>query len=357
MGRVTPCAPLGEQIRICGAHGVTRPTLLALRGAELWDVTKPPSRPTRARAMLGQIAITPVHWIGFIVIVLVLLSLDLGVFHRRAHIVTFREALAWTAIWFVLSLAFCGALARLRNRQEALEFFTGYIIELSLSMDNVFVMAVIFAYFRVPLAYQHRVLFWGILGALVMRGAMIGLGAALIDRFDWMLQVLGAILLLTGLKMIFVGDKPPDPEKNVVIRTARSLFPVTGEFSGQKFFVLANGRTALTPLALVLLMVETTDLLFAVDSIPAIFAVTKKPFIVFTSNVFAILGLRTLYFVLAGAIAYFRYLKVGLSMVLVFIGIKMLLDPHDDPPKWFQVDISTTISLIVVAAIILISIL
>src|SRR5205814_186563 len=187
--------------------------------------------------------------------------------------VTFREALAWTAIWFVLSLAFCGALARLRNRQEALEFFTGYIIELSLSMDNVFVMAVIFAYFRVPLAYQLRVLFWGILGALVMRGAMIGLGAALIDRFDWMLQVLGAILLLTGLKMIFVGDKPPDPEKNVVIRTARSLFPVTGEFSGQKFFVFANRRTALTPLALVLLMVETTDLLFAVDSIPAIFSV------------------------------------------------------------------------------------
>src|SRR5205823_9702477 len=196
------------------------------------------SRRPKRRLMLGQIEITPFHWAGFIAIVLVLLSLDLGVFHRRAHIVTFREALAWTAIWFVLSLAFCGALARLRNRQEALEFFTGYIIELSLSMDNVFVMAVIFAYFRVPLAYQHRVLFWGILGALVMRGAMIGLGAALIDRFDWMLQALGAILLLTGLKMIFVGDKPPDPEKNVVIRTARSLFPVTGEFSGQKFFVL-----------------------------------------------------------------------------------------------------------------------
>jgi len=182
-----------------------------------------------------------------------------------------------------------------------------------------------------------------------MRGAMIGLGAALIDRFDWMLQVLGAILLLTGLKMIFVGDKPPDPEKNVVIRTARSLFPVTGEFSGQKFFVLANGRTALTPLALVLLMVETTDLLFAVDSIPAIFAVTKKPFIVFTSNVFAILGLRSLYFVLAGAIGYFRYLKVGLSLVLCFIGTKMLLGAWD-------IDLPITISLAVVASIILTSI-
>src|SRR2546430_6585402 len=172
--------------------------------------------------MLGLTEITPFHWAGFVVIVLMFLSLDLGVFHRRAHVVKFREALAWTSIWFASSLAFCGALISLRSRQEALEFFTGYIIELSLSMDNVFVMAVIFAYFRVPLALQHRVLFLGILGALIMRGAMIGLGAALIDRFDWMLQVLGAILLLTGLKMIFVGDKPPDPEKNVVIRTARS---------------------------------------------------------------------------------------------------------------------------------------
>src|SRR5881398_135065 len=199
--------------------------------------------------MPEQIEITPYHWAGFIAIVLLFLSLDLGVFHRHAHVVQFKEALSWSTIWFVLSLGFCGVLLTLRSRDEALEFFTGYIIELSLSMDNVFVIAVLFAYFRVPLEFQHRVLFWGILGALVMRGAMIGLGAALIDRFDWMLQVLGAILLLTGLKMIFVGDKPPDPEKNVVIRTARSLFPVTGEFSGQKFFVLANGRTALTPLA------------------------------------------------------------------------------------------------------------
>ncbi|HXT42355.1 MAG TPA: TerC family protein [Candidatus Angelobacter sp.] len=299
--------------------------------------------------MFGQIEITPLHWAGFIAIVLVFLALDLGVFHRRAHVVKFREALLWTTVWCVLSLVFCGALAKLRNRQESLEFITGYIIELSLSMDNVFVIAVLFAYFRVPLEYQHRVLFWGILGALVMRGAMIGLGAALIDRFDWMLYVLGAVLVFTGVRMILVGDRPPDPEKNIVIRAARRLFPVTAEFNGQKFFASLNGRTALTPLALVLLMVETTDLLFAVDSIPAIFAVTKKPFIVFTSNVFAILGLRSLYFVLAGAIGYFRFLKVGLSLVLCFIGTKMLLGAWD-------VDISITVSLAVVASIILTSV-
>ena len=299
--------------------------------------------------MPEQIEITPYHWAGFIAIVLLFLSLDLGVFHRHAHVVQFKEALSWSTIWFVLSLMFCGALLKLRSRDEALEFFTGYIIELSLSMDNVFVMAVIFGYFRVPLEYQHRVLFWGILGALIMRGVMIGLGAALINRFDWVLQVLGVILIFSGLKMIFFGDKPPDPEKNVVLRLARNLFPVTDGFDGQKFLARLDGRAALTPLALVLLMVETTDLIFAVDSIPAIFAVTKKPFIVFTSNVFAILGLRSLYFVLAGAIGYFRYLKVGLSLVLCVIGVKMLLGAWD-------VDIPTTTSLAVVASIILTSI-
>ena len=299
--------------------------------------------------MPEQIEITPYHWAGFIIVVLLFLSLDLGVFHRHAHVVRFKEALTWTTIWFVLALVFCGALLELRSRDEALEFFTGYIIELSLSMDNVFVMAVIFAYFRVPLEYQHRVLFWGILGALIMRGVMIGLGAALINRFDWVLQVLGVILIGSGLKMIFFGDKPPDPEKNVVLRLARNLFPVTDGFHGQKFLARLGRRAALTPLALVLLMVETTDLIFAVDSIPAIFAVTKKPFIVFTSNVFAILGLRSLYFVLAGAICYFRYLKVGLSLVLCVIGVKMLLGAVD-------VDIPTTISLAVVASIILTSI-
>jgi len=216
-------------------------------------------------------------------------------------------------------------------------------------MDNVFVIAVIFAYFRVPLEYQHRVLFWGILGALIMRGVMIGAGAAAIDRFDWLLYVLGAFLIFTGAKVIFLGNEPPDPGRNVVLRLARKLFSVTEEFHGQSFFASVNGRTALTPLALVLLMVETTDLVFAVDSIPAIFAVTKKPFIVFTSNVFAILGLRSLYFMLAGAIRYFRYLKIGLSIVLCFIGTKMLLGA-------FDIDLAITTSLAVVASIILTSI-
>jgi len=306
--------------------------------------------------MLAVIQITWWHWAAFIVFILVVLAIDLGVVNRRAHVITFREALLWTTIWFCLAMLFALALRPLRGRQEALEFLTGYLIELSLSMDNVFVIALLFTYFRIPSEYQHRVLFWGIIGALVMRGLMIGAGVALILSFDWILYLFGLLLIYSGIKMLFV-DTQVDPEKSRIVRLARKLYPVSPNLDGQKFLTTWQGAKALTPLALVLLMVETTDLLFAVDSIPAIFAVTKKPFIVFTSNVFAILGLRTLYFVLAGAIGYFRYLKVGLAMVLVFIGVKMLLDPHDNPhPKWFQVDISTSISLIVVAAIILIAI-
>jgi tellurite resistance protein TerC len=218
------------------------------------------------------------------------------------------------------------------------------------------------AYFRVPSRVQHRVLFWGILGALVMRGLMIGAGAALISRFDWLLYVFGAFLLFTGFKMLLSEEEGVDPEKNPVIRLARRLFPVTPTFDGQRFISLVNDRVALTPLAIVLLMVETTDLIFAVDSIPAIFGFTTDPFIVFTSNIFAILGLRSLYFVLAGAIQYFRFLKVGLSVVLVFIGVKMLLDPHAHKgeakaPYWWQVEIDAQVSLAVVASIILVSIL
>ena len=292
----------------------------------------------------------------FLVAVLFFLALDLGVFHRRAHVVKFREALAWTALWVALSLLFAGALVPLRGRQEAIEFVTGYIIELSLSMDNVFVIALIFAYFRVPTQYQHRVLFWGILGALIMRGVMIALGAALIERFQWMLYLFGAFLVFTGIKMLFAGDEEVDPEKNPVLRLARKCFPVSADFEGQKFTTQVNGAFALTPLALVLVVVETTDLVFAVDSIPAIFGVTTNRFIVFTSNVFAILGLRSLYFVLAEAIDYFRYLKVGLSLVLAFIGAKMLLDPHGREEEWYQVDIATSVSLLTVGAIILTSI-
>jgi len=305
--------------------------------------------------MFALIKITPWHWVGFIACVLVFLALDLGLFHRKAHVVRFKEALMWTVIWFCLALAFALALKPLRGDKESLEFLTGYLIEVSLSMDNVFVIALIFTYFRVPSEYQHRVLFWGILGALVMRGLMIGVGVALIDWLDWILYVFGAFIVYTGVKMFFV-DAEVDPEKNKVIRLARKFFPVAPNFDGQNFRTQWNGRMALTPLALVLLMVETTDLLFAFDSIPAIFAVTRNPFIVFTSNVFAILGLRSLYFVLAEAIGYFRYLKYGLALVLVFIGVKMLIDPHDSPPRWFQTDISISVSLIVVAAIILVSI-
>jgi len=341
--------------------------------------------------MLAVIQFTWWHWVVFIIFVLIMLAIDLGVVNRRAHVIKFREALLWTSIWFCLAMLFALLLralpqtetapihtahpsvtnapstaatptpAKPRQHREALEFLTGYLIELSLSMDNVFVIALIFAYFRVPAEYQHRVLFWGIIGALVMRGFMIGAGVALILRFDWILYVFGFLLLFSGVRMLFV-ETEVHPEKSRILRLARKFYPVSPHLDGQKFITTWQGAKALTPLALVLLMVETTDLLFAVDSIPAVFAVTKNPFIVFSSNVFAIIGLRSLYFVLAGAIAYFRYLKYGLATVLVFVGIKMLLDPHNDldptkPLLWFQVDISTSVSLLVIAAILLISVL
>jgi tellurite resistance protein TerC len=310
--------------------------------------------------LLGQIEITLWHWVVFILCVLFFLALDLGVFHRRAHTVKFKEALGWTAVWVTTSFAFGLFLApevvEGWTRRETVEFITGYIIELSLSMDNVFVIALIFTYFRVPSQYQHRVLFWGILGALIMRGVMIAAGAALVQRFQWTLYLFGAFLVITGMRMLFVSDDGVRPEKNPFLRLARKCIPVTPDFEGQNFTSRMNGNFALTPLALVLLVVETTDLVFAVDSIPAIFAVTTKPFIIFTSNVFAILGLRSLYFVLAGMIDYFRYLKVGLSLVLAFIGVKMLLAPHGEHEYPFQVKIDTNVSLLVVASIILTSI-
>jgi len=289
--------------------------------------------------------------------VLVFLALDLGVFHRRDHVVSFREALTWSAIWFFLAMLFALGLKYLRDEKEALQFVTGYTVELSLSMDNVFVIALIFAHFRIPAEYQHRVLYWGVLGALVMRGLMIGVGAALVARIDWVLYVFGAFLLYSGGRMLFIK---PDvhPERSRVLHWVRKVCPVSPELDGHKFLTLWQGRRALTPLALVLVLIETSDLLFAVDSVPAVFAVTRKPYIVFTSNVFAILGLRSLYFVLAGALGYFRYLKYGLPVVLAYMGVEMLLDPHDrQPPLWFQVDVPTSISLMVVAGIFTISIL
>jgi tellurite resistance protein TerC len=307
--------------------------------------------------MFSEIEITWFHWVAFIACILVFLALDLGVFHRKAHIVRFREALSWTVVWCVLALLFAFGLKFWRGEKEALEFLTGYLIELSLSMDNVFVIALIFGYFHIPSERQHRVLFWGILGALLMRGAMIGAGVALINLLHWLLWVFGAFLIFSGIKMLLVETKM-DPEQSRVVRWMRKVYPVAPHLDGDKFLTVWNGKSALTPLSLVLVLVETTDLVFAIDSIPAIFAVTTKPFIVFTSNVFAILGLRSLYFVLAGAINYFRYLKAGLSIVLVSVGVKMLLDPHDrHPPLWFQIEIPITISLLAIAAIIVISIL
>ena len=305
--------------------------------------------------MPAPVEITYWHWIGFICTVLVLLALDLGVFHRRAHVVGFRESMLWTSVWVCLAMLFAMGLAPLRGQKESLQFVTGYLIELSLSMDNVFVIALIFGHFAIPARYQHRVLFWGILGALVMRGTMIGLGVELVSHLDWVLYLLGALLVFSGLRMLMTKSAV-NPEKSRVLRLARKFYPVCPHLDEQKFVTIWNGQKALTPLALVLLLVETTDLVFAVDSIPAVFAVTTKPFIVFTSNVFAILGLRSLYFVLAGAIGYFRFLKFGLSIVLAFIGVKMLIDPHDRTPKWFQVDIPIGTSLFVVGGIILISI-
>ena len=304
--------------------------------------------------MPAPVPITYWHWIGFVCGVLIILALDLGLFHRRAHAMGFRESLLWTSVWVCLALLFALGLKSLRGPKESLEFVTGYLIELSLSMDNVFVMALIFGHFAIPAHHQHRVLFWGILGALLMRGLMIGVSVELISLIDWILYVLGALLVFSGIRMLMAKSQV-DPENSRVIRLARRIYPVSPNLDGQKFVTMWQGQRALTPLALVLLLVETTDLVFAVDSIPAVFAVTTKPFIVFTSNIFAILGLRSLYFVLAGAIGYFRYLKVGLSVVLVFIGIKMLLDPHDRTPKWFQFDVPISISLLVVAGIILIS--
>ena len=264
-------------------------------------------------------------WIGFNVFVLGMLALDLGVFHRKAHVVTVKESLAWTVVWVALALLFNLGIAHYMGHAKGLEFFTGYVIEKSLSVDNVFVFALLFSYFAVPPLYQHKVLFWGILGALVMRAIMIFVGAALIEKFAWIIYVFGAFLILTGIKMIVKREEEIHPERNPLVRWFKKFMPVTNDYRGGHFFIRENGVRMATPLFVVLLLVEFSDLIFAVDSIPAIFAVTKDPFIVYTSNVFAILGLRSLYFALAGVMEKFHYLKVGLGVVLSFVGVKMML--------------------------------
>jgi tellurite resistance protein TerC len=268
-------------------------------------------------------------WLGFNVFVLAMLAVDLGVFHRRAHEVSLREAAGWSAVWISLALVFGYGIYHFRGPQAGLEFLTGYLIEKALSVDNIFVFVLVFSYFNVPSRYQHRVLFWGILGALVMRGAMIAAGAALIHQFHWVIYIFGGFLVVTGIRMATHPMHAIAPEANPVVRLVRRLVPVTDQYHGQSFFIRESMggrvRRVATPLFVVLVLVETTDLIFALDSIPAIFAVTSDPFLVYTSNVFAILGLRALYFLLAGVIHRFHYLRLGLSAVLVFVGVKMVL--------------------------------
>lgn len=264
-------------------------------------------------------------WVGFNIFVLAMLALDLGVLHRKAHIVRMREALVLSVVWICLALLFNLGVYLWRGQETALEFLAGYLIEKSLSVDNIFVFLLMFSAFGVPSLYQHKVLFWGILGALVMRGVFIAAGVTLMEMFHWLIYVFGSFLIVTSIKMALQKEKEIRPERNAVLRLFRRFVPVTANYEGQKFVVKRGGRYFATPLLIVLLAVETTDVIFAVDSIPAILAVTRDPFIVYTSNVFAILGLRALYFALAGLMGLFHYLNYGLSAILAFVGIKMLL--------------------------------
>jgi tellurite resistance protein TerC len=287
-------------------------------------------------------------WILFNAFVLAMLVLDLGVFHRRTHTVRFREAMIWSVVWIVLAAGFAVVIFFWHGRTPALEFVTGYVIELSLSVDNLFVFLLIFRYFQVPPGHQHKVLFWGILGALIMRAIFIAAGVGLITRFHWIVYVFGAFLVYSGIKLFRQGEAEIHPEKNPVLRLFRRWVPVTKDYEGDKFFVRRAGLLA-TPLLVVLVVVETTDLLFAVDSIPAILAITRDAFIVYTSNVFAILGLRSMYFALAGMMEMFRYLHYGLSLVLMFVGAKMLVSHY--------YELSTIVALSVVGGILLVSVL
>ncbi|MDX2080110.1 MAG: TerC family protein [Terrimicrobiaceae bacterium] len=289
-------------------------------------------------------------WVAFNVFVLGMLALDLGVFHRKAHVVSVKEALGWTAAWITLALLFNAWVFHALGTQKGTEFLTGYLIEKSLSVDNVFVFAVLFGYFAIPAQYQHRVLFWGIFGALVMRAAMIAGGAALITNFTWVIYGFAVLLILTGYKMLMGSHESIDPEKNIALRLLRRAMPVTTEFHGQRFFVRIGGVLTATPLFAAVLCIEVTDLIFAVDSIPAIFAITTDTFIIYTSNVFAILGLRSLYFALAGILPYFHFLKYGLGVILMFVGVKMALS-HT---VW---KIPTPVSIGVVAGVLLLSVL
>jgi tellurite resistance protein TerC len=288
-------------------------------------------------------------WIGFNAIIFVMLALDLGVFNRKMHEVPVKEAVIWTAVWIILAMIFMGIIYFDMGRTKALEFLTGYVIEYSLSVDNIFVFILIFSYFSVKEKYQHKVLFWGILGALVMRGIFIFAGVALINRFHWIVYIFGGFLIITGIRMLFSGDEKIDPEKNPVVKFFKKFLPIADSDHEERFFVRKGMKLYATPLFLVLLVIETSDLIFAVDSIPAILAITTDRFIVFTSNIFAILGLRSLYFAISGIMEYFRFLKVGLAFVLSFVGLKMCTSSI--------IEIPIILSLIVIVGILLISVL
>ncbi len=290
-------------------------------------------------------------WTGFLAFIATMLALDLGVFNRKSHVVTLKEALAWCSVWFSLAMAFNLLVYMQMGEQRGLEFFTGYIVELCLSVDNVFVFIVIFQYFRVEPRYQHRVLFWGIIGAVVMRAIFIFAGISLINTFHWIIYLFGAFLVYTGIKLaIPKKDDGFEPEKNPAVRVARKFLPVTRTFHGGNFFVRDHGKLHATPMFLVLLIVETTDVMFALDSIPAVIAITRNEFIVFTSNIFAILGLRSLYFAVSGVMQLFRYLNIGLAVILVFVGSKMLA-------TYFDLHVEIKISLGIIGSVLAASIL
>jgi tellurite resistance protein TerC len=285
-------------------------------------------------------------WVGFSLFILTMLSLDLGLFNRKAHTIKYREAWIWSGVWVTLAMLFAGLVFHYLGRTRGLEFVTGYLIELSLSVDNLFVFLLIFSYFKVPAKFQHRVLFWGVMGALVMRLTMIFIGATLIERFHWIIYIFGAFLVYTGIKMFKQEELDIQPEQNPMVRLVTRFLPISKSYEEEKFFTVKHGKRTGTLLLLVLIVVEVTDLVFAVDSIPAIFAITRNTFIVYTSNVFAILGLRSMYFLLAGVVEKFRYLRFGLAIVLTFIGIKMLITAVGlHIPIWF--------SLVFVAAVLL----
>lgn len=290
-------------------------------------------------------------WVGFSVFILTMLSLDLGLFNRKAHTIKYREAWIWSGVWVTLAMIFAGLVFHYQGRQRGLEFVTGYLIELSLSVDNLFVFLLIFSYFKVPAKFQHRVLFWGVMGALVMRLTMIFIGAALIQRFHWIIYIFGAFLVYTGIKMFRQEELDIQPEQNPMVRFVTRFLPISKSYEEEKFFTVKNGKRTGTLLLLVLIVVEVTDLVFAVDSIPAIFAITRDTFIVYTSNVFAILGLRSMYFLLAGVVEKFRYLRYGLAIVLTFIGVKMLITAVGlHIPIWISLVFVATVLLGSVAA-------